>query len=53
MVRDMLIKGDSSDAIKEYARKENGLVTIWEDVVSKFIAGETTMDEVLRVASGD
>jgi type IV pilus assembly protein PilB len=53
VVRDMLIKGEASDAIKEYARKEKGLVTLWEDVVSKFIAGETTMDEVLRIASGD
>lgn len=53
VVRDMLIKGDSSDAIKEYAQKEKGLVTLWEDVVSKFVAGETTMDEVLRVASCD
>lgn len=51
-VRNMLIEGESSDAIKEYARKNNGLVTLWEDAMHKCMAGEITYDEVIRVSGG-
>ncbi|HSV43345.1 MAG TPA: ATPase, T2SS/T4P/T4SS family [Candidatus Bathyarchaeia archaeon] len=50
-VRDMLIRGETSDAIKEYARKKQGMLTLWEDIIRKFIAGETTLEEVYRVTS--
>ena len=53
MVRDMLLRGESSDAIKEYARREQGMLTLWEDIIQKFIAGETTLEEVYRVTSED
>jgi len=52
-IRDMLICGKSSDAIKEYARKGKGMITLWEDIMQKFVEGETTLEEVLRVTSGD
>ncbi|MEW5895472.1 MAG: ATPase, T2SS/T4P/T4SS family [Candidatus Omnitrophota bacterium] len=52
-VRELLLKGESSDAIKEYARREQGMLTLWEDIVEKFIAGETTLEEVYRVTSDD
>jgi len=53
VVRDMLIRGQSSDEIKVYARKEQGMVVLWDDIIQKFIDGETTLAEVLRVTSGD
>jgi type II secretory ATPase GspE/PulE/Tfp pilus assembly ATPase PilB-like protein len=53
MVRDMLLRGESSDAIKEYARKEQGMLTLWDDIGQKFILGETTLEEVYRVTSED
>lgn len=52
-IREMLILGKSSDEIKEYARREKGMRTLWEDVMQKFIKGETTLEEVLRIASND
>ena len=52
-VREMLILGKSSDQIKEYARKENGMVVLWEDMLGKFERGETTLEEVFRIASSE
>ncbi len=53
VVREMLITGKSSDEIKDYARKEQKMVILWEDIIQKFINGDTTLEEVLRVTSGD
>ena len=50
-IRDMLVNGKSSDEIKEYARKNNGMVTLREDILNKFIAGETTLEEVFRITT--
>jgi len=52
-IRDMLIEGKSSDDIKEYACKENGMITLWDDVMAKCVAGVTSLEEVLRIASND
>ncbi len=52
-VRDMLIGGKSSDEIKQYARKEQGMLTLWEDALAKAMAGVTTLEEVLRVTAHD
>jgi type II secretory ATPase GspE/PulE/Tfp pilus assembly ATPase PilB-like protein len=52
-IRDMLIRGQASDQIKEYARKKNGMMTLWEDIMQKFSNGETTLEEVYRVTSND
>ena len=51
-IREMLIKGASSSVIKEYAVKK-GMTTLWDDAVDKWIAGKTTVEEVLRVTSED
>ena len=50
-IRDMLIEGKSSDDIKEYARKEKGMVTLWDDGMAKCAAGLTSLEEVLRIAT--
>ncbi len=52
-IREMLIKGRSSDEIKEFARKNKGMLTLWEDAMQRLEQGETTIPEALRVASGE
>jgi len=51
-IREMLIKGTSSSAIKDYAMK-HGMTTLWEDAIEKLVSGKTTAEEVLRVTSED
>jgi type IV pilus assembly protein PilB len=50
-IRAMVLKKCSSDEIKDYAVKDLGMQTIWDDMVRKFKLGITTYEEVLRVAS--
>ena len=52
-IRDMLVTGKSSDHIKQYAVDQQGMATLWKDVLEKFYRGETTLEEVLRVAAND
>lgn len=52
-IRTMLITGASSDAIKEYARKEKSMITLWEDAMAKCLSGETSLEEVLRVTTSE
>ena len=52
-IRDMLLKGKSSDDIKQFARQNKEMSTLWEDAMSKCLAGVTTLEEVLRVTSGE
>ncbi|MBF0532839.1 MAG: Flp pilus assembly complex ATPase component TadA [Candidatus Omnitrophica bacterium] len=52
-VRELLLVGKSSDDIKEFARQERGMATLWEDAMAKCLAGQTTLEEVLRITSGD
>ncbi|MEI8061876.1 MAG: GspE/PulE family protein [bacterium] len=49
-IKDIVIKGGTSDAIEAQARKE-GMVTMFEDGIFKCVLGQTTIEEVLRVAS--
>ncbi len=51
VIRDMLINGKSSDDIKEYARREKGMITLWDDGILKCKAGLTSLEEVLRIAT--
>jgi len=53
IVRDMLIKGQSSDEIKAYAQGKKGMVVLWDDIIEKFVKGQTTLSEVFRVTSSD
>ncbi|MFA5088801.1 MAG: ATPase, T2SS/T4P/T4SS family [Candidatus Omnitrophota bacterium] len=52
-IRDMLVKGKSSDEIKQYAIKHNGMTTLWEDCLQKLFSGITTVEEVLRITSSE
>ncbi len=47
-VRDLVMRGADSNAIKEAARRA-GMVTLREDGVRKVVAGLTSAEEVLRV----
>ena len=49
-IKDIVIKGGSSDQIQEPARKE-GMITMFEDGIFKCVMGQTTIEEILRVAS--
>ncbi len=50
-LREMLIRGASSDEIKDYAIKHLGMRTLREDALKKFSMGLTTVEEVLRITS--
>lgn len=48
-IKDMVIKRSSSDEIMNIAIKENGMTTMLDDGIEKVLAGQTTLEEVLRV----
>lgn len=50
-VRDMLIRGKSSDDIARYARENQGMQLLFDDAVDKMSEGQTTLAEVYRVAT--
>ena len=52
-IRDMLLKRSTSIDITRYAQKNQGMKLLFDDVVDKMCAGETTLEEVFRVASED
>lgn len=52
-IRDMLMDGKSADTIKQYARDKKGMTTLWDDAMAKCVAGLTSLEEVLRVASSE
>ncbi|MBX4211095.1 Flp pilus assembly complex ATPase component TadA [Candidatus Parcubacteria bacterium] len=49
-VRELIMKGSTSQLIEEQAKKE-GMLTMIEDGIFKAIQGVTTIEEVLRVVS--
>jgi type IV pilus assembly protein PilB len=49
IIREYLIEGRSSEEIREYAQKEQGMLLLRDDAFSRLLAGETTVEEVLRV----
>ena len=49
-IREMVIKGASSNEIKDYACKQ-GMKTLRESGLEKFMRGMTTIEEVLRMAA--
>lgn len=51
-VRDLVLKRVSSHEIKEAAVRK-GMVTLREDALNKFADGLTTLDEVIRITSGE
>jgi len=52
-IRDMLLKRKTSMDITRYAQKNQGMKLLFDDVIDKMCAGETTLTEVFRVASED
>jgi len=50
-VRDMLIRGKSSDEIARYAQEYQGMKLLFDDVIDKMSQGETTLEEVYRISS--
>ncbi len=52
-VREMVMKKTSSDDIKEYAIKEQKMLTLRDNAMENFITGVTTLEEVLRATSED
>lgn len=53
VVRDMLVRGKSSDEIKNYAREKQEMTVLFDDAMKKCLKGETTISEVLRVTASD
>lgn len=49
-IKDMVIKGESSDAIEAQSRSE-GMLTMFEDGLFKAVQGLTSIEEILRVVS--
>lgn len=49
-IKDIVIKGGTSDQIQEQARKE-GMLTMIEDGIFQAVQGLTTIEEILRVVS--
>ncbi len=49
-LREMCFRGESSMRLREQAKVAGGLVSLMEDGVRKFLAGTTTIEEVLTVA---
>lgn len=49
-LREMIIKGATSTQIKDYART-CGMKTLRENGLEKFIRGETTLEEILRMTA--
>ncbi len=50
-IRDMLLRGESSDAISHYAQEKQGMKLLFDDGLDKMFQGETTLSEVMRIAS--
>ena len=49
-IREMVIKGASSSEIKQYACRL-GMKTLRENALEKFVRGETSLEEVLRMTA--
>jgi type IV pilus assembly protein PilB len=49
-IRELVIKGETSDAIEAQARSE-GMLTMIEDGIFKAVQGLTSLEEILRVVS--
>lgn len=52
-IREMLLKGRSSDEIKNYAVERNGMKVLYDDIVDRLCEGQTTVAEVFRITSDE
>lgn len=51
LIREMILKKESIDKIKNYAVEKCGMKTLRDDALIKLKAGLTTLDEVIRVTT--
>ncbi len=51
-IKELIVKGGTSDEIEVQARKE-GMMTMIEDGIFKAVQGHTTIEEILRVISAE
>ncbi len=52
-VRDLILRGKSSAEVAKYAQEKQGMKLLFDDVIDKMTAGETTLAEVYRIAAED
>ena len=52
-IREMLLKGKSSDEIKNYAIEHKGMKVLYDDIVDRLCEGQTTLAEVFRITSDE
>ncbi len=52
-IRNLIMKRASSDQIKEYAIKEQGMMTLRDNALENCVKGVTTIEEMLRITSED
>jgi type II secretory ATPase GspE/PulE/Tfp pilus assembly ATPase PilB-like protein len=52
-IREMVIKGESVDLIKNYAVTSCGMATLRDDALLKVKEGVTTFEEALRITTED
>jgi type II secretory ATPase GspE/PulE/Tfp pilus assembly ATPase PilB-like protein len=52
-IREMLLQGKSSDEIKAYAQKSQAMAMLWDDAIERLAQGQTTIGEVLRIATNE
>ena len=52
-LRLLVLKGATSDELKEYAIKHHGMRTLRDNTFELFLEGKTTFEEVLRVTAED
>lgn len=52
-IRDLIIRGKSSHEIATHAQEKQGMKLLFDDVIDKMVAGETTLAEVYRIAAED
>lgn len=52
-IRELIMKGESSEKIKAFAHAHNGMTTLRESALTKAMSGETTVEEVFRVSGED
>ena len=50
-IRELLLRGKSSDEISRYAQEKQGMKLLFDDCIDKMCKGETTLAEVYRIAS--
>lgn len=48
-IRQMIVKRETSTAVKQYAMREQGMTTLLQDGRRRVLNGDTTIKEVLRV----